>query len=80
MLFDRAASAISNASLSRTETRFLKFQFACKVICYCLSQTRFPERLNVVNREPSNGQKFNRQPSNKGKFYRQSSKKQLLSD
>ena len=36
------------------------------------------ERLNGVNRQPSNGQKFNRQPSKKGKFYRQPSKKQLL--
>ena len=36
------------------------------------------ERLNRVNRQPSNGQKFNRQPSKKGKFYLQPSKKQLL--
>ena len=36
------------------------------------------ERLNGVDRQPSNGQKFYRQPSKKGKFYRQPSKKQLL--
>ena len=41
-------------------------------------QYGFQERLNGVNRQPSNGQKFNRAPSKKGKFYRQRSKKQLL--
>ena len=29
------------------------------------------QRLNGVNRQPSNSWKFNRQPSKKGKFYRQ---------
>ena len=39
----------------------------------------FVDRLNGVNRQPSNVQKFNRQPSKKGKFYRQPSKSNCFS-
>ena len=36
------------------------------------------ERLNGVNRQPPNDQKFNRQLSKKGKFYRQPSKRAVV--
>ena len=36
---------------------------------YALPELFTHERLNGVNRQPSNGQKFNRQSSKKGKFY-----------
>ena len=44
----------------------------------CWQRPLFFERLNMVNRQPSNDQKFYRQPSKKVKFYRHPSNMQLL--